>query len=230
MLLSPLDWALIETWQERGVPLHIIVRGIEKVFDAVDKNPGQRRSVKSLMYCREEIEAQYSEWLESQTGKTIAVEAHAAAQRFENAEPPAQISIDSGKKNAPDATELFPDESVIAHLESVTAGLNAAKRQATNELRATLESVCRQLQNITKDFSGIDVLEENLEKLDAQIDESLLRAAEEDVENAKKEAENHLANYRRKMEADVYQKTIELMILKNLREQAEIPRLSLFYL
>ena len=69
LLLSPLDWALIETWQERGVPLPVILRGIGKVFDAVDKQPVSRRGVKSLMYCREEIEAQYAQWLESQVGK-----------------------------------------------------------------------------------------------------------------------------------------------------------------
>jgi len=32
------------------------------------------------------------------------------------------------------------------------------------------------------------------------------------------------------MEAEVYQRTFDLMLLKRLREQAEIPRLSLFYL
>jgi hypothetical protein len=32
LLLSPIDWAMIEGWQERGVPLHIVLRGIESVF------------------------------------------------------------------------------------------------------------------------------------------------------------------------------------------------------
>ena len=71
LLLSPLDWALIEAWQEREVPLHIILRGIERVFDTIDKQPTRKRSVKSLFYCKEEIEAQYAEWLESQVGATV---------------------------------------------------------------------------------------------------------------------------------------------------------------
>ncbi|MCY7344646.1 MAG: hypothetical protein LH614_00340 [Pyrinomonadaceae bacterium] len=69
LLLSPLDWALIETWQEREIPLHIILRSIEKVFDGAEKS-AQKRTVKSLLYCKEEIEAQYAEWLERQVGKT----------------------------------------------------------------------------------------------------------------------------------------------------------------
>jgi len=69
LLLSPLDWALIETWQERNVPLPIILRAIERVFDSVDKQPARKRTVKSLTYCREEIESLYAEWLKTQIGK-----------------------------------------------------------------------------------------------------------------------------------------------------------------
>src|SRR5690606_5709071 len=69
LLLSPIDWAMIDTWQERGIPLHIALRGIESVFDNFDKNPGPR-SIKSLMFCREEVEAQYQEWIASRAGKS----------------------------------------------------------------------------------------------------------------------------------------------------------------
>ena len=62
LLLSPLDWALIEGWQERGVPLHVVLRAIETVFDGYDRQPNQNRTIKSLFYCREEVEAQYVEW------------------------------------------------------------------------------------------------------------------------------------------------------------------------
>ena len=27
LMLSPMDWALIESWKERGVPLHVALRG-----------------------------------------------------------------------------------------------------------------------------------------------------------------------------------------------------------
>src|SRR5687768_2559725 len=67
LLLSPMDWALIESWKEMGVPLHVALRGVEKSFDSHEAKP-RKRSVKSLMYCQEEVEAQFAEWLESQTG------------------------------------------------------------------------------------------------------------------------------------------------------------------
>src|SRR3954469_11395493 len=68
LFLSPLDWALIEAWQERGVPLHIVIRSIESVFDVYDQQPPGTRTIKSLFYCREEIESQHAEWLRSRAG------------------------------------------------------------------------------------------------------------------------------------------------------------------
>ena len=67
LMLSPIDWALIESWKERGVPLHVALRGIEHAFDSHDAKK-RKRSVKTLLYCQEEVEAQYAEWLESRVG------------------------------------------------------------------------------------------------------------------------------------------------------------------
>ncbi len=33
LLLSTLDWALIESWREAGVPLEAVLRGIDAAFD-----------------------------------------------------------------------------------------------------------------------------------------------------------------------------------------------------
>src|SRR2546423_795846 len=67
LLISPLDWALIESWKQMGIPLHVVLRGIEKAFDSYEARP-RNRSVKTLFYCQEEVEAQFAEWLESQRG------------------------------------------------------------------------------------------------------------------------------------------------------------------
>src|SRR6185312_3897756 len=56
LLLSPMDWALIESWKEMEVPLHVALRGIEKAFDSWEAKP-RKRTIKSLLYCQEEVEA-----------------------------------------------------------------------------------------------------------------------------------------------------------------------------
>ena len=222
LLLSPLDWALIENWQEREVPLHIILRAIETVFDGVDKQPGRKRGVKSLFYCKEEIEAQYAEWLEMQTGKNGNTEVQSPKSKVQSS----KTQYSGSSKN-----ELFSSESIENHLEKVSADLRAAKQKAKGDLRETLERVLNRLGELEHNFTSAEKLEESLEKLDALIDESLLNSTgNEKLSDLKAETGKNLGSYKNKMEAEVYERTFELMLLKRLRQLAGIPRLSLFYL
>jgi hypothetical protein len=207
LFLSPLDWALIETWQERGVPLHIVLRGIEKVFDGVDSQPSRRRTVKSLMYCREEIEAQHEEWLERQVGKNGASELEAESSADES---------------------VFSKDTIAAHLENARGEIIRAQSKTTGELRETLERVSARLAELQSNFADAESLEESLNDLEKLIDAALL---DEFAGNEiKSEIEKQLSSYRGKMDAPTYRHTFDLMLLKRLREETGIPRLSLFYL
>ena len=44
-LLSTLDWVLIENWKEQGIPLDLILKGIDRAFSRA------RRQINSLAYC-----------------------------------------------------------------------------------------------------------------------------------------------------------------------------------
>lgn len=229
LLLSPLDWALIESWQERAVPLHIILSAVEKVFDGADQQPSPRkRAVKSLLYCKEEIEAQYAEWLERQVGKK---------QSTINSQ---QLSV-GGRQSAEDGqrgetensdspkSSLFSNEAMNSHLERVVSEISAARDNAAGDFRQTLAVASNCLTELVEQKSHTaENLEESLEKLDALIDASILRNS--DTERLKAEVEKQIASYKNKMEPEVYQRTFDLMLVKRLRQQAAVPRLSLFYL
>lgn len=203
LFLSPLDWALIETWQEREVPLHIVLRGIEKVFDNYEKSK-KKRTIKGLAFCSEEIEAQYEEWLESQVGKNGTGEVDEIAE-----------------------SSIFSREAVVEHLENVSVELGNAKAKAHSQLQEVLERVLHRLNELKTSFTDAETLENDLTNLEKMIDEILLENI--DV-NLKTEIENQLKDYKKQMDAEVYQRTFDLMVLKKLREVLGIPRLSLFYL
>jgi len=93
LMLSPMDWALIEGWKERGVPLHVAVRAIEHAFDS-HQSKQRKRAVKTLLYCQEEVEAQYAEWLESRVGSHEELEI----------------------QTADESKSPFPRDTVVAHL------------------------------------------------------------------------------------------------------------------
>ncbi len=51
-LLSSLDWVLMENWKENGIPLEIVLKGIERAFSS----PARKREIGSLAYCVKAIE------------------------------------------------------------------------------------------------------------------------------------------------------------------------------
>ncbi|HWF47678.1 MAG TPA: hypothetical protein VG168_11785, partial [Bryobacteraceae bacterium] len=54
-LLSPLDWALIESWKNAGVPLPAVHRGIDEAFEKWRSRKNKRRQVNSLAYCAQAV-------------------------------------------------------------------------------------------------------------------------------------------------------------------------------
>jgi hypothetical protein len=77
-LLSPLDWALIETWKNSGVPLEAVLRGIELAFDAWRTKKKRTQMVNSVAYCAQAV---------MQEAELMAGTAEAAGSRREAAAP-----------------------------------------------------------------------------------------------------------------------------------------------
>ena len=233
LLLSPLDWALIESWKEMGVPLHVALRGIEKAFDSYESKP-RKRSVKTLMYCQEEVEAQYAEWLESQTG------AHADAPGAQ-AEGAAAVNDKGGAAPGEGSSLPFPREVIAAHLADCRAELKRAAerrsgRAGEEALGEALARAAARLEEIAADFGrtarpNAELLESSLTDLEGLIDRALRSSLpEEEVSKARAPAEEQLRPYRARMERATYEQTLDNLLAKALRERAGVPRLSLFYL
>lgn len=203
LFLSPLDWAMIDAWQERGIPLHIVIRSVESVFDVYDKQPPGTRSIKSLFYCREEIEAQYAEWLTSQTGKSEVV--------------------------AGEEASIFAEADVAAHIANAIVSLEANPKPSLREDLSRAVARLTELQtNLNTNYETIDKTLNDIEKL---IDRAMLTKWElVHLKNLKKETAASLRQYKAEMDEAAYQSTFDLMLLKRLREEAGIPRLGLFYL
>jgi hypothetical protein len=202
LFISPLDWAMIEAWKGRGIPLHIIIRSIESVFDVFDKQPLGTRTIKTLFYCRDEVEAQYSEWLTSQTGKS---------------------------DDKDESSEQFSIAAVADHVAKSIASLKAIDNSNLSEDIDRAVSRLEELtENLTDDFETVDQTLGDIEKL---LDRSMMTNWDvEHLMKLKKEVADQLRIYKAEMEPDAYKNTFDLMLLKRLREEAGIPRLGLFYL
>lgn len=203
LFLSPLDWALMETWQERGIPLHIVIRGIESVFDVFDRQPAGTRTIKSLFYCREEIEVQFTEWSRSMAGKTS------------DEDVPAQ--------------QAFPEDSVRAHIEGAIEQLRAINAPSINEeIDRSVTRLEELLANLSTNGEIVDSTLADIEKL--LLHSILTNWDRAHLKVIEKEMRSQLREYKAEMEEAAYKQTFDLLLSKRLREEAGIPRLGLYYL
>lgn len=223
VLLSPLDWALIESWKEKGVPLHIALNGIEHSFDSYEAKP-RKRSVKSLLYCQEEVEAQYAEWLESQVG----------AEESLNGDK-------SKRRDVDDEAQLpFPRADILKHLHDARLQLlkicEQRKKSRPDNLCDALTRAATHLERLEKDFAAArrpqaEQLETSLTNLEKMLNEALCSNVKtKEMSAARTATEASLQPYKSRMDRATYEQTFDNLLLKRLRDEYELPRLSLFYL
>lgn len=217
LLLSPMDWALIESWKERGVPLHVALRAIEHAFDSYEAKK-RKRSVKTLLYCQEEVEAQYAEWIESRVGS------HEEAQE----------ESDGGDKSP------FSRAVVLAHLarsrEELMGLADSRGQTSADEFCEALARAAALLEELENDYAAAAQgdarrLEDSLTGIERMLDETIRKTvSDDDLNSISAEIDAQLKPYKRHMDKAAYAETQENLLRKRLRELLDVPRLSLFFL
>src|SRR6266496_3057200 len=68
LMLSTLDWALIETWKDAGIPVVAVLRGIDQTFDTYERRPSKTRRINGLGFCAQEVLAAAEDMKEAAVG------------------------------------------------------------------------------------------------------------------------------------------------------------------
>ena len=211
LLLSTLDWVLIETWREAGIPLEAALRGIDAAFDKYEarQKRGRMKRVNGLAWCAQAVMEAAMELSEASAGTASTTTAPS----------------ESG----------FEHERVAAHLESAAAALDAAT-VAPEPCAATatrLRELAAEVRTSTKDNAHVDLesLERSLTVLEEKLFASLTAAAPEELlVGLKEHAARELAPYRSRMGAVQLRQVEHQFVQKQLLVHYNLPRLSLFYM
>jgi hypothetical protein len=213
LLLSTLDWALIETWREAGIPLEAALRGIDSAFDKYEarQKRGRMRRVNGLAWCAQAVMDAAEELREAATGTSA---------------PAAQEGRESG----------FEHERVAAHLEAAADALvNAAiAPQACAATAARLRELATEVRASSGGNSSqldLETLERTLTVLEEKLFAALTAAAPEDLlVKLKEHAERELQPYRSRMGVTQLRQVEHQFVTKQLLVHYGLPRLSLFYM
>lgn len=213
LLVSPLDWAIMETWQKAGVPLEAALKGIDRAFESYQRSRrGANRPLKSLAYCTDAVLEAAEEAQEAAAG--AQPRAHAAPS-----EPYTRDELQSYFRRNAALLRQAAERCAAPEL-----GLAALLRQAADSL-ASCETLAQ-----APGFPDLEELEQRLTILDDKVHAALLtHAREELLLKIRREVDSQLASYRRKMKAEQLALVEKQYMQKRLLDEYQLPRLSLFY-
>ena len=214
LLLSTLDWALIETWREAGIPLEAVLRGIDAAFDKHDakllRAKGRTRKVNGLAWCSQAVMQAVEDMAEAATGAAKTT--------------PHEI-VESG----------FETERVARFFEENAKAIEAADSTQTSASPVLVETT-RRLRELAEAMRGsaampLDELDRTLTVLEEKLFAALMNAAPEaEIVSLREQADRELAPYRAKMGAVQIRQIQTQFLQKRLLEARSLPRLSLFYM
>jgi hypothetical protein len=212
LLVSPLDWAIMEAWQKAGIPLEAVLKGIDDAFESYQRSRrGAGKPLKSLAYCTDAVLDASEEALEAAAGTTPR-NGRTQAQPFSSEELRAYF-----QRNA---------EKLAAVLGA--NGLNPVLRACLSDSLKGLQA-CTTLLDAPSSADLEDV-ERRLTVLDDKIHAALLsQAGEEFLLLVRREMDGQLAAYRSKMKAEQLAMVERQYLQKRLLEEFRLPRLSLYY-
>jgi hypothetical protein len=210
LLLSTLDWALIETWKDAGIPLAAVLRGIDAAFDRYEQRPSKTKKVNSLAYCSQEVLA--------------------AAEDMKEA----AVGAGDGLATKSRAAQGFEPETVAGFLRSnaekleKTSGSQSAAGPAILQTAKTLRELAEQTSNSAL---RLEDLERRLTVLEEKLFAVLLTSApDDDIVTIRAQADRDMAPYRSKMSGAQIDQLHKQYVHKRLIEKYGLPRLSLFYM
>jgi hypothetical protein len=151
-LLSPLDWALIESWNNAGVPLEAVLRGIDEAFEKWRSRKVKTQKVNSLAFCAQAVLTE------------------------------AQLMSEGGERPAKkEAAAPFPLEDLRAYLESNAAAVPFAEiAESLRRLASEVEEHYRNLEGLEQRLTVLE--EKMIARARASRTEEQLLAARQELE------------------------------------------------
>jgi hypothetical protein len=203
LMLSTLDWALIETWHEAGLPLEVVLRGIDDAFDKHDaqklRAKGKTRKINGLAWAAQAVMHAAEAAAEAATGSRGGVEKQERESGFEAERVRAYLEA-----NAAAIEKSRVEGAVAVRLRELAAEVNEQSLEDLDRTLTVLEE---------KMFAGM-----------------MANAGEDELVALREQASRELAPYKGKMGAVQMKQVQQQFLQKRLLEARGLPRLSLFYM
>ena len=202
LLVPPLDWCLIELWKNSGIPIHVVIRGIDRSFETART---RRTSPRSLSYCHPAVTQAFEEHQRAMVGSG---EEEGEPDDFQG----------RGVHGAP----------VLEHVDRLTASLR--ERPEDFDAPLSLLSSLRQEISAREQLDGRQI-DQDLNHIGVLVAEVLRDGMDRKrCRNLRSEVRMEMKIYKRHLSRELFQRMEENCLHRKLRESANIPEFGLLAL
>ena len=207
LILSPKDWPLLTSWQERNIPLEVIFEGIDRAFERREEKQAGRQPqpIRSLSFCKRDVEQIWKD-------------------REESRQPAAA---------EPGSSEILASEcrKLVIKLRSTATQLQKYATQPhyhciEHELIATAEMLDSMIVLIeeTEEIDALTAIKDRLRDLEQRLMTQLEQSLAPNVsDKLYASAEARVKSHKHHMADAVYQETLRLAFLQELRANYPLP-------
>lgn len=227
-MLSTLDWALIESWKEAGIPLEAVLTGIDRAFEKYARRPARFRKINGLAYCSQSVLEAADALKAGQVDdprRPSRNSAHATATPFTLEQLHAYL-----RGNA-QALRVSAQRTRNGGPTSAQASAPAPPQQVlAQDFEETASALERVADGLTEAPQNVKPLEDELSALEDKLTASATRGSPAELlVDLRRQVERGVAPYRSKMSGSQLESLDRQFLKRSLFDHYGLPRLSLFY-
>lgn len=194
-----MDWCLIELWKNSRIPLHVVLRGIDRSFEGAASSG--KRPPQTLYYCHPAV--------------TEAFEQHRIAH------------VGSGEEDRQTEPSAFRKEQVEKLLQDLSTALVGEEAEDFQRARARLFGLAEELREQSRpDYEEID---RSLSHIGGLVAGALLKAQDRDSRReVRTQIRKDLHVYRKHLSTESYKQLFESYLNRQVIENQGLPPFSLF--
>ena len=199
LLVSPLDWCLIELWKENDIPLHVVLRGIDRSFERIES--AGKKPPRSLSYCHPAVVEAFEEYRESMLGVSPAA--------------------DETQVN-----EQLPPDALIRHLKELEKSLQLHRGEAFT--RALSLVVALSSEVAARSGIRYEQIDRDLNQIGGRVTDALQEGMDPaELKELRAQAKKEMKIYRKHLSADMYRQLEANYMGRKTRERYGVPEFSL---
>ena len=207
LLVSPLDWCLIELWKDSGIPLNVALRGIDRGFETIAKRG--KRPPRSLFYCHPAVLDAFEEHQQAMLG-TSATEG-------------------GSSDSSDDATEdeAMPRQQVQLALERFLATIEGQKGESFQRAAQRLSALLENLKDARE--VGYERVDRELSEIGSALAENLIgEMGSVELKELRREVRQETRLYGKHLEKEMMKRLKANYLHRKVLQSHSLPDFSLF--